>query len=106
LAGVFFRGRPWLRPLGAFILVFGLGSAAIVYWLGTKPEDLSADPATARAYKNDARNIEINSGKTGAVIHNLLDESRQPAGQAALIAAGSILVGGGCIYFGKLANNA
>lgn len=94
------RGR--LRIVGVVVLLLGLGGAGVVYWTGTAPADLSADPATARAYKTGERNIEINFGKMGVMMNDWLEDLKDPATQAVIIAAASMLVAGGCFYFARL----
>ena len=84
------RGR--LRIAGVVVLLLGLGCAGVVYWTGAAPEDLSADPATARAYKTEERNIEINFGKMGVMMNNWMEDLKDPATQAVIIAAASMLV--------------
>lgn len=91
------RGR--LRMAGVLILLLGLGGAGAVYWTGTPPEDWSSDPATARAYKTEARNIEINFGKAGLMMNDFMAELDRPGVQAGAIAALSILAASGCFWF-------
>jgi len=95
------RRRSRLRTLGVLVLLLGLGAAGAVYWTGAPPEDLSADPATARAYKTEARDIEINFGKMGLLMNDLENDLQYPGTQAAIIATVSIIVACGCFYFAQ-----
>ena len=88
-----------LRTVGVLVLLLGLGGAGAVYWTGVPPEDLSANPATARAYRTEARDIEINFGKMGLLMNDLENDLKYPGPQAAIIAVTSILVASGCFYF-------
>ncbi len=90
-----------LRMIGVLVLLLGLGGAGVVYWTGSPPEDLSADPATARAYKTEARDIEINFGKMGLILNEWMADLQRPGTQAAIIAVGSILVASGCFWFAR-----
>ncbi len=83
------------------VLLLGLGGAGLVYWTGAPPEDLSANPATARVYKTERREIEINFGKMGLLANDLREDLKQPGTQAVLIAAASILVASGCFYVAR-----
>jgi len=90
-----------LKIVGVLILLLGLVGAGLVYWTGAPTDDLSADPATARAYKSDARNIEINLGKTGLLMNSLLHDLKHPGTQAVIILFASMLVASGCFYFAR-----
>ena len=94
--------RAPLRAIGVLVLLLGLGGAGLVYWTGTAPEDWSADPATARAYKTESRDIEINFGKMGLLMNKLLDDLKNPGTQAGIIVVVSILVASGCFYIARL----
>jgi hypothetical protein len=87
--------------IGVLVLLLGLGGAGVVYWTGSPPEDLSADPATARAYKTEARDIEINFGKMGLILNDWMADLERPGTQAAIIALVSILVASGCFWFAR-----
>jgi hypothetical protein len=93
------KRRTQLRTLGILVLLLGLGGAGAVYWTGAPPDDLSADPATARAYKTQARDIEINFGKMGVLMNELEDDLQYPGTQAAIITVVSIIVASGCFFF-------
>jgi hypothetical protein len=85
--------------IGALVLLLGLGSAGAVYWTGSPPVDLSSDPATARDYKMETRDIEINFGKMGLLMNEWMADLERPGTQAGMIALVSILVASGCFYF-------
>ncbi len=91
-----------LRTLGVLILLLGLGGAGVVYWTGTPPEDLSADPATARSYKTESRDIEINFGKMGLLMNDWQNDLKYPGTQAVIIVAASGLLASGCFFFAHL----
>jgi len=95
------KGRGRLRMIGALVLLLGLGGAGAVYWTGGPPADLSSDPATARDYKTERRDIEINFGKMGLILDDLMADLERPGTQAAIIALVSILVASGCFYFAQ-----
>jgi hypothetical protein len=91
-----------LRALGVLILLLGLGGAGVVYWTGTPPEDLSADPATARSYKTASRDIEINFGRMGLLMNDWENDLKYPGTQAVIIVAASMLAASGCFFFAYL----
>jgi flagellar basal body-associated protein FliL len=91
-----------LRTIGLLILLLGLAAAAVVYWTGAPPPSYADDPDTARAYKTESRNLEINFGKLGLLANDLLTELQHPGAQALLIATVSILAAAGCFYVARL----
>jgi hypothetical protein len=91
-----------LRIIGLLVLVFGLSGAGLVYWRGAPPGNLSGDLDTARTSKRMERAIEVNVGKMGVVMDGLAEDLHDPANQALLIAAASVLVSAGCFYFASL----
>lgn len=95
------KGRGRLRMIGVLVLLLGLGGAGAVYWTGSPPVDLSADPATARDYKTETRDIEINFGKMGLILNDLMTDLERPGTQAGIIALVSILAASGCFYFAQ-----
>ncbi len=96
------RAGARLRLAGFLALALGLGGAGVVYWTGTAPPDLSDDVATARTSKTQARAIEVNVGKMGLFMADLMEDFQDPGRQAMAIAAGSVFVAGGCFYFARL----
>jgi len=94
--------RARLRRIGVLVLLLGLAGAVLVYCTGVPPPDWSADPSTARAYKTASRDLEINFGKMGLVLNDLMAALKRPGTQALLIAAASFLVSSGCFYFARL----
>jgi hypothetical protein len=88
--------------VGVLILLLGLAAAALVYGTGTPPEDLSDDPSTARAYKTEQRNIEINFGRMGLMMNDFLNDLKYPGTQALIIVIGTGLAASGCFYVARL----
>jgi hypothetical protein len=91
-----------LRLIGVVILFLGLAGAGLVYGLGETPEDLSGDVATAATDKRQARAVEVNVGKMGLLVDNLMNDFQDPAFVAAMIAGASVLAAGGCFYISRL----
>jgi hypothetical protein len=87
---------------GILALALGLAGAGVVYWTGTAPPDLSDDVATARTSKRQARAIEVNVGKMGLFMADLIEDFQDPGRQAMAVAGASVLVAGGCFYFSRL----
>ena len=69
---------------------------------GRSSPSYADDPDTARAYKTESRNLEINFGKLGLLANDLLTELQHPGAQALLIATVSILAAAGCFYVARL----
>jgi hypothetical protein len=99
------RRRKRLRIIGTVVLLLGLGSAGLVYWLGIRSQDASDDPALLGYNKAQSRQMGVLYGKMGQVIEDLTDDLKRPGTQAALITAASILVASGFFYFAQAPEN-
>jgi hypothetical protein len=94
-----------LRSIGVIVLLLGIGSACIVYWVGIRSADLSDDPSMARDNIAASRQMGILYGKMGLLIDDWSDELKRPGTQAIIIAAAATLVALGCFYFARLLDN-
>jgi len=88
--------------IGIIVLVLGLGSAGLVYWLGTRSPDVSDDLSMLGYNKAQTRQMGMLYGKMGPVIEAWFDDLKQPGTQAEIIVAVSILIAAGCFYFARL----
>ena len=95
------RGRR-LRIIGGVILILGIASAGIVYWLGTRSPDLSDDLSMVGYNKPEQRQMEILYGKQGELIEDWSNDLKQPGTQAIIITVISALAAGGFFYFARL----
>ena len=90
-----------LRKIGLVILLLGLVSAGLLYWIRNRPED----PALAEYRQSEERNaryqMEKLYGTSGDVTHKLLDAMERPGNQALAIIALTALVSGLCFYLGR-----
>ena len=91
-----------LRMAGIIVLVLGLGSAGLVYWLGTRSPDVMDDLSMVGFNKAQTRQMGMLYGKMGPVIKEWFDDLKQPGTQAEIIVAVSILIAAGCFYFARL----
>jgi hypothetical protein len=91
-----------LRIIAVIVLSLGLVGAGVVYWLGTRPADLSGDASMMRYNRPQEQQMQILYGKQGALIEDLSDGLKQPGTQAFLIMATSIVIAAGCFYFARL----
>ena len=85
------------------MLLLGVFSAGIVYWLGTRSPDLSDDLSMAGYDKPEQRQMGILYGKQGELIESWSNDLRQPGTQAFIIVAAAVLVAGVCFYFARIA---
>ena len=90
-----------LRTIGVIVLLLGIGSACIVYWMGTRSVDLADDPSMTGFYKADSRQMGMLYGQMGLMIQDLLEDLKRPGTQAAIIGVVAALVASGCFYFGR-----
>ena len=96
------RGSARLRIIGVIMLVLGLGSAGVVYWLGTRSPDVMDDLSMVGYNKAQTRQMGMLYGKMGPVIEEWFDDLKQPGTQAEIIVVVSILAAAGCFYFARL----
>ena len=97
-----FKRGARLRMIGIIVLVLGIGSAGVVYWMGTRSPDLSDDLSMVGYNKAKKRQMGMLYGKMGPVIEHWLDDLKQPGTQAEIIVVASILIAAGCFYFARL----
>ena len=94
-----------LRIIGVIVLLLGIGSACIVYWIGIRSADLSDDPSMVRDNIAASRQMGILYGKMGLLVEDWSDELKRPGTQAIIIAGAATLVALGCFYFARLLDN-
>src|SRR5579863_4244658 len=81
------------RNAGIVILVFGLISAGLVYWLMPRPETLP-DEFTA-ANKKAAASMQVNFGRMGMFASSLNNDLKDPVILTGIIVVASILLASG-----------
>ncbi len=95
------REKARLRKIGLVILLVGLCSAGLVYWIGKSRED----PALAQYRETEARaetrQMEQLYGTSGDVMQKLLTGMRRPRNQALTIVFATVLFSAGCFYLGR-----
>ena len=87
-----------LKLIGTLVLVLGIATAGLVYWIGSRPQDLDDDPQMLGNEKAAAQQSEILLGQFGVVI----DLLKQPGTQAIIITAVSAFTTCICFYFANL----
>jgi hypothetical protein len=91
-----------LKIIGIVILLSGIIGAGVVYWIGTRSEDLSDDLSMVGFNKPAQRQMAILYGKQGELIEDWSNDLKQPGTQAIIIVVAAALVAGGCFYFARL----
>lgn len=91
-----------LRRIGVIVLLLGIGSAGLVYWLGTRSPNVMDDLSMVGFNKARTRQMGMLYGKMGPVIEEWFDDLKRPGTQATIIAAVSTLIAAGCFYFARL----
>ena len=89
------------RIAAILVLLLGLGSAGMIYWMGTRPTDLSDEPSMLGYDRASNRQMGILYGNTGALIMEWSNDLKQPNTQAFLIVMATALVAGGCFYVAR-----
>jgi hypothetical protein len=101
VSSVYRRARR-CRATGVIILLLGLVSAGVVYWLGARAPDYADDPDMLGFNRAEERQMGILYGKQGQLIEDLENDLKEPGTQAGLIAAGSAAIAAACFYFARL----
>jgi hypothetical protein len=91
-----------LRMIGWMVLALGLSGAGLIYWLGTRSPDVSGDLSMVGYNRARSRQMGMLYGKMGPLIEEWSDDLKQPATQAEIIFALSVLTTAGCFYFARL----
>ena len=97
--GTMRKRRARLRAIGTLVLLIGLSSAGVVYWIGSRSAKLEDDPMMVGYGRPQERNMELLYGKMGRTIEDLSDDLKRPGTQAALIAGVGIVIAAGCFFF-------
>ena len=94
------RGRRY--RIGAVIIVLlGVISAGLVYWLGSRGRDYSDDPSMIGFNRAADRQMAELYGKQGQLVEDLTDLLKQPGTQAVLIVTAAAVIAVGCLYFAR-----
>ena len=97
--------RARLRIIGVVVILLGIGSAGIVYWIGTRSADSTEDPLLAgysgAQSRAESRQMGLLYGKSGVLIDDLWNDLKRPGTQAAIIAGVSALIAFGCFYLAR-----
>jgi hypothetical protein len=88
--------------IGVFVLVLGIGGAAILYWLRTRSPDFSNDLSMVGYNRAEQRQMGRLYGKSGLLIEQWSNDLKQPGTQATIIVVISTLIMAGCFYFARL----
>lgn len=91
--------------IGIIVLLLGLGSAGLVYWLGTRSPDVMDDLSMVGYNRLQRRQMGQLYGKMGLVLEQFSDDLREPGTQAEIIVVVSVLVASGCFYFARLSGH-
>ena len=93
------REKARLRLAGTIVVVLGLTSAGLLYWLRSGNSNVDQyREAQARA---ESRQMQILYGTSGGLTEDLTNALTRPATQALIIAAVSALISGACFYLGR-----
>jgi small-conductance mechanosensitive channel len=93
-----------LRISGIIVMVLGVGSAVIVYWMGTRSANLNDDPSMLGYDRAETQQMGILYGKSGELIEDWSNDLKQPGTQAVIITAISVIIASGCFYFARLSD--
>ncbi len=90
------------RIAAAIVLALGMAAAGAVYWLGTRTPNLNNDPSMQGFNRAEMRQMGQLYGKQGELIETWMNDLKEPATQAGIIAATTVIIAAGCFYFARL----
>jgi hypothetical protein len=90
------------RIASMVILVLGVLSAGMVYWLGSREPDYSDDPSMVGFNRSEQHQMAVLYGKQGQLIEDLDDSLKQPGTQGILIIAAAAVIAAGCFFFARV----
>ena len=83
-------------------LVLGIGSAGLVYWQGTRANDLSGDPGMLGFDRKETQQSEVLYGRQGELLDEWSNDIKQPGTQAFILLATGALAAVICFYAAHL----
>jgi hypothetical protein len=92
------------RSAGICVLALGIAGAGLVYWLGTRAEDLSDNPDMLGFDRNENRQMGILYGKQGELMEEWTNALKEPKNQAGIILGAAVLVTIACFKFARLSD--
>jgi len=91
-----------LRIIGIVVPGLGIAGAGLIYWLGSRSQDLNNDPAMLGYNRAETRQMGLLYGKSGLLMDDWLNDLKQPGVQALIILAFSAVIAFVCLYFARL----
>jgi hypothetical protein len=95
------REKAWLRKAGVIVLVIGLASAGLVYWMGKRAENSKLDEYEQSRARRESRQMQLLYGQSGGLVEDFFNALKRPGTQAGIIAAITAVIVGGCFYLGR-----
>ncbi|HZL42703.1 MAG TPA: hypothetical protein VFD66_05435 [Verrucomicrobiae bacterium] len=92
------RHRAQFRLAGIVVLVLGIGSACLLYWIRTHNGAWVDDPSLAGYSRPATQQMGVLYGKMGLMVSDFFNDFKQPGVQAMSIAAASALAGFVCFF--------
>jgi hypothetical protein len=90
------------RITAVVALLFGISGGGLVYWLGTRSNDLSQDPAMIGYDRGKNQQVDVLFGKPGELFVGWMNDLKQPGTQAFIIIAVAVLVALICYQCARL----
>jgi peptidoglycan/LPS O-acetylase OafA/YrhL len=89
------------RITAVIVLLLGIASAGLVYWLESRALDYSDDPAMLGFNRATERQMGLLYGKQGQLIEDLNNSLKQPGTQAILILVVAGIIAAVCFRFAR-----
>ncbi len=94
------REKALLRKIGMIVLMLGLCSAGLVYWLGLRPQDPNLAEYRESVAIAEKRQMQRLYGQSGGITDDVLIDLKRPGTQSVIIILLTGFISGGCFYLG------
>ena len=95
------REKARLKKVGAAILLLGLVSAGLLYWIRTRPEDPALEQYRQDESRAVSRQMQMFYGTSGNVMQDFVTALKRPGTQAIIIVVVAALISGACFYLAR-----
>lgn len=95
------REKARLKKVGVIILLLGLVSAGLLYWIRARPEDPALEQYRQDQSRAVSRQMQMLYGTSGNVMEDFVTALKRPGIQAIIIIVVTAVISGACFYLAR-----
>lgn len=95
------REKARLKKIGILILLLGLVSAGLLYWIRARPENPALEQYLQDESRVESRQMQTLYGTSGNVMQEFVRALKRPGTQAIIIIVATALISGACFYLAR-----